>query len=957
MGLFAASLQAQEVRSYNGTDNNLQNPEWGAVNTVLPRLVAPAYGDGFASLNGQSWTNPRVISNALFAQDSILNDPYELSDYAWMFGQFMDHDLSLVVDQPNNFLYVQVPQGDPWFDPWGIGAALISMRRSQIVPGTGTGPGNPREHLNVITSYMDGSMVYGSSLEEITWLRSFEGGRMKVSSGNLLPYNTIDGEFESPIDPTAPPMDDALGLSPKLFVAGDLRVNENLLLISMHTLFVREHNRIADSLALAHADWTEEELFQHARRILIGIIQAITYEEWLPTLTIEIPPYQGYDPEVNPGIGNEFSAASFRLGHTLLNSRILLMDMEGEELPEGSMLLRDGFFRPNKFVDIGIEPLLKGCGIQMMQQADNRVIDDVRNFLFGPPGSGGLDLVTINITRGRERGIPDFNTVREAAGLPKLLDFSEMTSNPDKWLALEEVYDSPDAMDLWVGLLSEDPEPGKLFGPTLTELMRIQFQALRDGDRFYYENDPALSEDEKDMIKNTRLEHLICRNTDIPVMQPNVFLATPHEMLCNAQDPIAAVFGTLQTSPGSTVEGVTVEVLSLPGNQVISQDESDGSGLYVAEELATCEGYAIRPTKNDDLLNGVTTMDMVLVQRHILGVQSLDNPYQIIAADANKSNTITTVDLLEIRKVILFVSDQFANNTSWRFVEAAYEFTNPADPLSENFPESIVFPNLLENLEANFVAVKIGDVNFSAQTGGFSGDQAEPRADNRLTFELEDQILVRGQEHTVLFRADQIEQVLGFQYTLNYNTEALEFLRLRAVSLRDFAATNFFVMPDAGALTVSWNGDTQGLSKEDVLFSITFRAQMDDVRLCDMLTINSRYTQAMAYNNSEQVMDLALLFQCEDGPMLVFNKFELYQNIPNPVASQTVVPFYLPESSEIRLNIVDQSGRQIYYMDGNFPAGSNEILLEQGQLRAKGILFYQIETAFGNQTKKMLVLE
>ena len=201
-----------------------------------------------------------------------------------------------------------------------------------------------------------------------------------------MPFNTFTGNYADPVDYSAPGMDDAVGISNYHFVAGDVRANENPLLSSFHTLFVREHNRLCDTLIIQNPTWTDEELYQHARRIVGGQIQNIVYSEWLPSMGVHLSDYSTYDATVDPRIMNVFSAAAFRMGHTLLNSIILRLDNDGNEIGAGNLLLQEAFFNPLSMIwsGGGIDPLFKGMGTQVEQDLDCKVIDDVRNFFIWP---------------------------------------------------------------------------------------------------------------------------------------------------------------------------------------------------------------------------------------------------------------------------------------------------------------------------------------------------------------------------------------------------------------------------------------------------------------------------------------------------------------------------------------------------------------------------------------------
>ncbi|HMB91561.1 MAG TPA: peroxidase family protein, partial [Rhodothermales bacterium] len=526
---------AQEARNYDGSMNNLGNPDWGQAGGVIMRMTSNGYGDGVSSMGGTTRPNPRYISNMLFDQQESLPNALGITDFGWAFGQFIDHDITLVDDHPTEHIEIPVPMGDPFFDPMETGTQMIPMRRSKYDSGTGLGEGNPRMHINDITSWIDGSNVYGSDEARAMWLRTGTGGRLKVSEDNLLPFNTVTGLFADAVDADAPFM---LMEGPPVerhFIAGDVRANEQPILSALHTLFVREHNRLCDELAADHPTWTDEQLYQHARRMNVGFIQAIAFEEWLPALGVDLAPYAGYNGAMMPNIMNVFSAAAFRLGHTLINDALRRIDLQGNEMP--TLSLRDGFFNPMILKDEGgVEPLFLGMADQRQQTFDAKVVGDLRNFLFGPPGAGGLDLAAININRGRERGLADYNTLRADMGLPRQTHFYEITSDPEVKAILQVLYGTVDNIDPWVGMLAEDHVPGTAIGETVRTILTHQFTHLRDGDRFYYENDPDLPSAEIEAIRTTTLADLIRRNTEAQVQDAVFFIDTGTAIASNTPE-------------------------------------------------------------------------------------------------------------------------------------------------------------------------------------------------------------------------------------------------------------------------------------------------------------------------------------------------------------------------------------------------------------------------------------
>lgn len=500
-----------ETAPVDGYGNNLENPEYGATDTQLLRLTTVEYEDGYYEPAGADRPSAREVSNEVVAQtESVTNDRY-LTDITWLWGQFIDHDIDLTESaDPAEPFPIEVPEGDPYFDPDGTGTETIDVNRSVYDAETGDSIDDPRQQINQITAFLDGSVVYGSDQERADALRTFEGGQLKTSEGDLLPFNE-EG------------LENAGGTSDALFLAGDVRANENAALTSMHTLWVREHNRIAEEIAAEDPTLSDEEIYQQARSLVTAEIQAITYNEFLPALLgVEtISDYEGYDAEVDPDISNVFSTAAYRFGHSMLSSELLRLNNDGTVIEYGNLDLQNAFFAPDEIIDNGIDSLLLGAASQQAQEIDTMVVDDVRNFLFGEPGSGGFDLPSLNIQRGRDHGLADYNQTRVDFGLDPVESFSDITSDPELAAKLEEVYGDVNNIDVWVGALAEDHVAGASVGELTQTILTDQFERIRDGDRFWYEN--IFDGEQLEQIENTSLSNVIMRNTDVTDLQENVF--------------------------------------------------------------------------------------------------------------------------------------------------------------------------------------------------------------------------------------------------------------------------------------------------------------------------------------------------------------------------------------------------------------------------------------------------
>ncbi len=589
-----------EFRSIDGTGNNLANPEQGSTNESLLRVADADYSDGVSAPAGTDRPSAREISNLLSAEDGVdTRNDRGLSAFLYVWGQFLDHDIDLTQAQVDGESFaIEVPSGDALFDPTVSGAASIPLTRSQFVSTTGTSTDNPRQQVSSITAYIDGSQVYGSDQTTADSLRTFSGGKLIVNDDGLL---LSDGEG---------------GVK-----AGDIRAGENISLTAIQTLFVREHNRLATSIAAKNTRLSDEQIYQQARAIVIAEIQAITYNEFLPALLGQraLAPYRGYNSSVNPTIANEFSTAAFRFGHSTLNDDIGFFDNNGRDV-RYEIELADAFFNAALLSETGIDSILKYEASSQAQEIDLEVVDGLRNFLFGPPGAGGFDLVALNIQRGRDHGLSDYNSTRVAYGLDAAASFDEITSDVELQAKLATLYGDVDNIDLWVGLLAEDHVPGASVGELTRTIIADQFQRLRDGDRFWYEN--VFKGQELIQLQRTSLSDLIEANTTVKGLQQNVFymLAEVSGQVTTelaSSRPVAVAQSSNrrgrvdpQTARPVAATGVTVELLDNEGN-VIDTMLTDRSGNYRFRSFAETGDYQIRLAATGETLdllisNGIT---------------------------------------------------------------------------------------------------------------------------------------------------------------------------------------------------------------------------------------------------------------------------------------------------------------------------------------------------------------
>ncbi|MFZ1496945.1 MAG: cohesin domain-containing protein, partial [Saprospiraceae bacterium] len=345
----------------------------------------------------------------------------------------------------------------------------------------------------------------------------------------------------------------------------------------------------------------------------------------------------------------------------------------------------------------------------------------------------------------------------------------------------------------------------------------------------------------------------------------------------------AQVSGNIHNEEGENVEDVTIQTAQ-GASSPIPSFLTQANGQF-AFNLFVDNAYTVRPEKLMDPLNGVTTFDLVLINKHILGLQLLDSPYKMIAADINKSGSITTFDMVELRKLILQIYSAYPANTSWRFVDASYTFPNPANPFTQTFPEVYDINNLTqEGMNMNFVGVKVGDVNNSAQASNLLGSE-DRNANGSLKLQVKDQTVNAGETFTVNFTAKDFTNIAGYQFTLNFDTRALELADVKAGELAGLTTDNFgFTYAAEGAITTSWNNfNTTTLKDDAVLFSVTFNSKAN-AQLSKVMSLSSRYTVAEAYKGDSTIenLDVALQFNSNTTATLATEGFELYQNAPNP---------------------------------------------------------------------------
>ncbi|PNI42269.1 PXDNL isoform 2 [Pan troglodytes] len=563
-----------KYRAHDGTCNNLQQPTWGAALTAFARLLQPAYQDGIRAPRGlglpvgsrQPLPPPRLVAT-VWARAAAVTPDHSYTRMLMHWGWFLEHDLDHTVPalstarfsdgRPCSSVCTNDPPCFPMntrhADPRGTHAPCMLFARSSPACASGRPSATvdsvyAREQINQQTAYIDGSNVYGSSERESQALRDPSVPRGLLRTGFPWPAS---GKPLLPFS-TGPPTECARQEQDSpCFLAGDHRANEHLALTAMHTLWFREHNRVATELSALNPHWEGNTVYQEARKIVGAELQHITYSHWLPKVlgdpgTRMLRGYRGYNPNVNAGIINSFATAAFRFGHTLINPILYRLNATLGEISEGHLPFHKALFSPSRIIkEGGIDPVLRGLfGVAAKWRAPSYLLSpELTQRLFSAAYSAAVDSAATIIQRGRDHGIPPYADFRVFCNLTSVKNFEDLQNeikDSEIRQKLRKLYGSPGDIDLWPALMVEDLIPGTRVGPTLMCLFVTQFQRLRDGDRFWYENPGVFTPAQLTQLKQASLGRVLCDNGDsIQQVQADVFVKAeyPQDYLSCSEIP------------------------------------------------------------------------------------------------------------------------------------------------------------------------------------------------------------------------------------------------------------------------------------------------------------------------------------------------------------------------------------------------------------------------------------
>ncbi|XP_040856880.1 eosinophil peroxidase [Ochotona curzoniae] len=550
---------SNKYRTITGRCNNKKKPWLGASNQALARWLPAEYEDGrslpfgwtpYKKRNGFLLPLVRAVSNQIvrFPSNRLASDRGRaLMFMQW--GQFIDHDLDFSPESPARVAFtagvdcektcaqlppcfpIKIPPNDPRIK--NQRDCIPFFRSAPACPGN---QGKVRNQLNALTSFVDASMVYGS--EEPLALRL----RNQTNQLGLLAVNQRFSDHGRALLPFDNLHDDPCLLTNRsaripCFLAGDSRSTETPKLAAMHTLFVREHNRLATELRRLNPRWSGNRLYQEARKIVGAMVQIITYRDFLPLVLGKarakrsLGRYRGYYSKVDPRVSNVFTLA-FRFGHTMLQPFMFRLDSRYQASTRNSHVpLSSAFFASWRIVyEGGIDPILRGLMATpaKLNRQDAMMVDELRDRLFRQVRRIGLDLAALNMQRSRDHGLPGYNAWRRFCGLSQpqnLAQLSRVLKNQELARKFLNLYGTPANIDIWIGAIAEPLLPGARVGPLLACLFEHQFRRARDGDRFWWQKRGVFTKRQRRALKRISLSRIICDNTGITTVSRDIFKA------------------------------------------------------------------------------------------------------------------------------------------------------------------------------------------------------------------------------------------------------------------------------------------------------------------------------------------------------------------------------------------------------------------------------------------------
>ena len=400
---------------------------------------------------------------------------------------------------------------------------------------------------------------------------------------------------------------------------------------------------------------------------------------------------------------------------------------------------------------------------------------------------------------------------------------------------------------------------------------------------------------------------------------------------------VAGVDGEIFTQKDIVVEAVTVEV---EGTNILKAT-TDKVGKYGVSDLNTGQAYSVKPIKDDDHKNGVNVIDLLHVQRHILGIKRLDNPYYMIAADVDKDEKVTISDLVSLRKMILGVTERFEGNTSWRFIDKSFQFQDAVNPWANPLPESYYINSLNSDMKVDFRGIKIGDVDGSVIA---NSSQAKGRSQGISKLTMDDQE-VQTSGHVEIPIFGDITSLEALQVNLIAKGIMVEDILPGTLPID---LSNAYVDQNNILHFVHIEAKGKYLDQNMPLFTIVAKV-LKDGYLKDMVYLDQ---QSIAYDDSFGENELALEVRNSEQNA----KMIVHQNYPNPWSNNTIIAYELPQSGTVTIRINDLAGRELYRRSFEGQRGRNETTIDQTILHQDGIYIYNLSYEQEVVNKKMIFI-
>lgn len=403
------------------------------------------------------------------------------------------------------------------------------------------------------------------------------------------------------------------------------------------------------------------------------------------------------------------------------------------------------------------------------------------------------------------------------------------------------------------------------------------------------------------------------------------------------------VYGFVKDVKSNPIKNVELNLKSteLDFNSTSSQD-----GKYIIENVAPEYSYKLSPSMNTNYLVGVSTLDIVLIQKHLLNIKPFEHSYQYVAADVNRSSTVTASDISSIRKLILGITPDFGNNTkSWNFILNTDNILSNNTNILTQIQESKDISVNDYNTNIDWVGIKMGDVNNSQEYSTSGLQYHELKSSNIST---QNQTLTNDQNVAVDFSVDNIQDISGGQFTLEFNNDNLVFqgidLNESNINSNNIGMTKI----DEGKISVSWV-KPENASSGEKLFTINFKSKTSG-KLSDNIRIANNGLNPELYSNDFDIKKLNLNFRNENN-LIAGNK--LFQNTPNPFINETSISFELANSQYISIEFIDMAGKVIKHIEGYYDAGVNTLNVDFNE-EAKGVIYYRITGNDFTETMKMI---